>query len=41
MERASAQAQVGEEAGQGVGNHTRLHKMLLRKLDELHRFHEN
>ncbi len=39
MGKAPAQAQVGEEAGQGVGNHPRLDKLLLRKLDELHRFH--
>jgi hypothetical protein len=33
------QTEVAEEAGQGVGNHPRLDKVLLRKLDELHRFH--
>jgi hypothetical protein len=34
-----AQAGVEAEAEQGVENHPRLHKVLLRKLDELHRHH--
>jgi hypothetical protein len=34
-----AQAGVEAEAEQGVENHERLYKLLVRKLDELHGFH--